>query len=704
MTAGMLPMLGVSPILGRHLTDPAAPPPPPPPAAPGAPPAPPRPPPPPQPVLLDYDAWQAHFGGDPDILDRTILLNGRATEVSGVLPRGFRLPTGRGVPQRADVYMPMRLFEIRNAWQFPTLVRLAAGVSVAEANARLDALAAALTAKYPEHYANTNLRFTFSPLLDDMLRETRPALRAALAGVLLLLLIAVANTTALVVARLKTRERDFAIRSAIGAGRGALVAEVLMESVILSGYGAMVGTAVAAGSAGAARAMVLQSVPRWEQVGVSWELIGYSAAFAMLGLFGAGLIPVWKVLRTAPSQLVRSASAQGGRAEGATSRLLLVGVQITLTLVLTFGAVQLVRSAGRLADVDIGFDAHVLTFRVPLDSRVHNTRPKQAVLYQRIRDRLRQVPGVQAVGANSHLPLSGATLTDGYTADLAGAASMDQAMANYHSVLPGYFESVRIPIVDGRDFSDAENANGEPVIVVDETLARAAFSARSPIGRTLKVGWGIPDSRIVGVVRPVRNIEVGRHVRPQIYVPYGRFAWQPLIFTVRASGDPLQLVDAAEAAIREIGPGRAVSGFQVLQDNVTAATSTLHAVTGLVILLATSAGVLSAVGLYSVIAFVVHQRRRATAIRSALGASPAQLLWQHVQTSGMVILIALPAGVALAAIAAPFLGPLVYGVNERDPISLAAAAVVATSAGVLGTYLPARRAVHVDPVRVLREE
>jgi putative ABC transport system permease protein len=323
--------------------------------------------------------------------------------------------------------------------------------------------------------------------------------------------------------------------------------------------------------------------------------------------------------------------------------------------------------------VDIGFDAHVLTFRVPLDSRVHNTRPKQAVLYQRIRDRLRQVPGVQAVGANSHLPLSGATLTDGYTADLAGAASMDQAMANYHSVLPGYFESVRIPIVDGRDFSDAENANGEPVIVVDETLARAAFPARSPIGRTLKVGWGIPDSRIVGVVRPVRNIEVGRHVRPQIYVPYGRFAWQPLIFTVRASGDPLQLVDAAEAAIREI-------------------------------LLATSAGVLSAVGLYSVIAFVVHQRRRATAIRSALGASPAQLLWQHVQTSGMVILIALPAGVALAAIAAPFLGPLVYGVNERDPISLAAAAVVATSAGVLGTYLPARRAVHVDPVRVLREE
>jgi ABC-type antimicrobial peptide transport system permease subunit len=281
---------------------------------------------------------------------------------------------------------------------------------------------------------------------------------------------------------------------------------------------------------------------------------------------------------------------------------------------------------------------------------------------------------------------------------------MDQAMANYHSVLPGYFESVRIPIVDGRDFSDAENANGEPVIVVDETLARAAFSARSPIGRTLKVGWGIPDSRIVGVVRPVRNIEVGRHVRPQIYVPYGRFAWQPLIFTVRASGDPLQLVDAAEAAIREIGPGRAVSGFQVLQDNVTAATSTLNAVTGLVILLATSAGVLSAVGLYSVIAFVVHQRRRATAIRSALGASPAQLLWQHVKTSGMVILIALPAGVALAAIAAPFLGPLVYGVNERDPISLAAAAVVATSAGVLGTYLPARRAVHVDPVRVLREE
>jgi predicted permease len=383
----------------------------------------------------------------------------------------------------------------------------------------------------------------------------------------------------------------------------------------------------------------------------------------------------------------------------------LVGAQIALTVVLAFGAVQLVRSARRLAEVHLGFDPNVLTFRVPLNFRQFPKMALAAGFYERVRDRLRDIPGVEAAGGISHLPLSGSVLTDSYTPDLTKQVGWDQAIANYYSVSPGYFGTLKVPFLQGRDFTDVEDTSGAHVVIVDESLARAAFPGEtSVIGRTLRLGYGIPDSQIVGVVGHVRGIDVGREVRPQVYAVFGNFIVTPLNFAIRAGTDPLKLVDAVQAAVREVGPGRALAGFAMLNDNVAAATSTLRAVTGLVTVLALSAGLLSAVGLYTVIAFVVHQRKRATAIRSALGASPGQIVWHHLRTSGLVILVALPLGAILATGTAPLFASLVYGVAERDFWSLAAAALVAAAAGVLGTLVPVRRAAHADPVTVLRGE
>jgi predicted permease len=685
ITPGMLPMLGVTPILGHQFTEADA-------NNTMAP-----------PVLLDYGVWQTHFGAARDIVGRTVLIDGRGREVVGVLPRGFTLVTGRAVPRAIDIYLPLRVVDFRNFWAFPTIVRLKDGVSFTQANLALEPFAASLVKAYPKDYSDARLQFVIHPLLDDVLRDTRPALRAAMGGVLLLLVIAIANATALAVARLKTREREFAIRSAIGAGQGALVADVLLETAVLSVWGTCCGSGLAVAAIIAARGLVPHTVPRWDQIGMSWELVAYSAGFALLALLVSGLIPVWKVARGSTWQTLRSGTVQGGRAEGAMTRLLLVGGQIALTVVLAFGAVQLVRSAARLREVHLGFDPNVLTFRVPFDFRIYDKPEKGALLYERIRDRLRQVPGVLSVGAVSHVPLSGSLLTDAYTADLTKTAGWDQAVANYYAVTPGYFTAMRISVLKGRDFTDVEDSTGQHVVIVDETLTGAAFPGVSDvIGRTLRLGYGIPDSRIIGVVNHVRGIEVGREVRPQVYVPFGTFTWTPLTFTVRATGDPWTLVSAVQAAVHEVGPGRALTGFAMLTDNVTAATSTLRAVTSVVSCLAIVAGLLSAIGLYSVIAFVVHQRRRATAIRSALGASPAQLVWHHLKTGGAVMLAALPIGVALAVTAAPFFGALVYGVAERDLTSLAVAAVVAATTGILGTYVPVRRAGDTDPVTVLR--
>jgi len=706
-TTGMLPMLGVAPILGRNFED-ADMPPPPPPRQPGAPPpAPPPPgtplpPPPPQKALLDHGAWKTHFSGDRHVLGKVVRLNGRPTEIIGVMPEGFRIVTGRAVPQRIDIYTPMRLNETRNSWQFPTLVRLKRGTTYEAAQAGLETIAAKNKTQFPEFYEE-RVRYTIAPVLDDMTRTTKPALRAAVGGVILLLVIAFANATALVVARLRTREQDFAIRSAIGATRSALVLDVVTESLVLAAGGALAGSLVALAAIAGVREVIPRTVPRWDQITVGWDLFFYCLGLSLAGLVLSGLIPVWKTSRRAMWQILRAGSVQGGRADGAVSRLVLVGAQIALTVVLAFGCVQLIRSAAHLRRVDLGFNADVLTFRVPYDFRRYPNNGARADLYQRIRDRVRQVPGVTSVGVSTHVPLSGSVMMDGYETDLSKEPSFDP-YANYHAVTPGYFDSLRIPFIQGRDFADVEDAQSQPVIVVDETLARSAFPGeKDVIGKQLRLGWGLPNSRIVGVVAHVRAIDIGRVVRPQIYAPIGNLFLNAGTIAVRANGDVRQLEPQIISAINEVGPGRAVAAVSMLSDNVTAATSALTAVTGLVAMLAVSAGSLSAIGLYLVIAFVVHERRRATAIRTALGASRRQVMWQHFRTSAAIMCGAVPLGLLIALAAASLFADLIFGVDRRDVVSLTLAVGVAILAGLVGTWLPVRRAANANVVKLLRE-
>jgi putative ABC transport system permease protein len=683
ITTGMLPMLGVVPVLGRQFNedDVKA-----------------------DAVLLDYGTWRSRFGADQGLVGRRIVLNGHPAEVIGILPSGFRLMTGRAVPAPIDVYTPMRVTSWRTFWGFPTLVRLAPGETFDRVNGRLPGLAASLVKAYPEAYSGARLQFLISPLKDDMVKTTRPALDAAIVGVLLLLAIASANATALVIARLRTRERDFAVRLAVGAGRGSLVGDVFMESALLSACGAILGAALGALGLEAARRLVPHTVPRWDDITLGVGVVLYAAALALVGLFTCGLLPLWKASRHVPWHALQSGSTRSGQADSALSRLLLAGAQIALTVVLAFGAIQLVRSSTRLSEVDLGFDPNVLTFRTSIDFQQFKTPAEGTALFERIRDRLRALPGVEAVGGVSHLPLSGSVLTDAWTTDLSKQPGWDLSTANYYSTVPGYFGSMKIPFRQGRDFSDVEDRTSQHVIIVDESLARAAFPGVADVtGRILRLGWGLPDSRIVGVVAHVRGIEIAREVRPQIYVPMGLFTQEPN-FTVRASGDPARLIGLIQAAVKELNTGRAVAGFAMLTDNVSAATSTLRSVTGLVSILAASAGLLSAMGLYAVIAYQLHSRRRATAIRSALGATRSQLVSLHMSTSLRVLLVALPVGLGLAVAGAPLFASLVFGVATRDPASLTAAVVIAVVASLAGTYIPVRRAAAIDPVLALRSE
>jgi predicted permease len=697
ITTGTLPMLGVHPVAGRAFTDDDFPPP----AAPGTPNNAPLP---PQVALIDYDTWQTRFGGTQDTLGRTIQLDGRTTEIVGVLPRGFRLATGRGVPRRVDIYTPYQVQSFRNAWQFPTLARLPVGASFESTQAALDSLAGALKAQYPEFYPGA-LRFTITPVLDDMTQDSRPALRAALLAVMLLLVIACVNATALVVARLRTRGHDFALRQALGAGRGALAAQVLAESALLGAAATIVGGALAVATMAGVRQVIPQTVPRWDQLQIGWALIGYAGLFAFAGLVFTGLALVWRVTRTQATDAIRAGAAQGGKAEGAASRLMLAGAQMALTVVLAFGCIQLARSANNLGRVDLGFDPNVLTVRVGYDFQIHNSREARAALYTRMRDRVAQVPGVVSVGVATHVPLSGSTMMDGYEADLSKEPSFAQA-ANYQGVTAGYFETLRIPIVQGRDFTDVEVTTRQPVVIVDESLVRTVFPGETDvIGRTLRLGWGLDNAQIVGVVGHTRSIEVGRNVRPQIYSTVANLfqVRNGGILTVRTDGDPLALRAAVEAAIGEVGPGRAVAEVDTLSSNVDAALSTLRAVTGLVTMLALIAGLLSAAGLYIVIAYLVHARRRSAAIRTALGATRGQVIWAYLRTGGVVLAVSIVFGAVGAVAGGTAIADLLYGVTTRDAASLLSAAGLTALVSVGAMYLPARRAAAANIVRVLRE-
>jgi putative ABC transport system permease protein len=652
--------------------------------------------------MIDYDTWQTYFGGDASVIGRVVTIEGRRTEIVGVLPRGFQLATGRGVPRRVDVYTPIGLTDFRNAWQYPTIARVPEGRTFAEVQAGLDVLAEGLKARYPATYPG-RLRFTIEPVLDDMVRNTQAALRAAVAAVLLLLAIAFANATSLVVARLRTRERELAIQQALGAARSTLALQVVMESAWLGAAAALAGSVLAAGTIAVIREVIPRTVPRWDQITIGWPLIAYAGALTFAGLLVSGLGLVWKVSRTSVLQAIREGSVQGGRSEGSVSRLVLAGSQMALTVVLAFGCVQLARSATNLRHVDVGFDANVLTLRVPYDRRAQPGQEARARLYQRVRDRVAQVPGVTSVGVVTHIPLSGSTMTDGYEADLSKEPSFAQA-ANYQGVTPGYFATLKIPFLQGRDFTDEEDAKQAPAIVVDETLVRTVFPGeRDVIGRTLRLGWGLPNARIIGVVGHARTIEVGRAVRPQIYSSIGSLFQNVGIVTVRTSGDPMALRSQIEAAIREVGTGRATGQVAMLSDNVTAAMSTLVAVTGLVTFLAVTAAALSAVGLYIVIAFIVHERRRSAAIRTALGATAAQVMWSYIRTGGLVMGGSVLVGVVLSLGAAALFSDLLYGVAPRDPLSLGMAVVVAALISATAMCLPTRKAARADIVSILRE-
>ena len=714
VTWNMLHLLGVRPILGRtHVAEDAFPIDPkqfgnPDPKLP------------PNKVVLSHGLWQRRFGGDSTVIGRTILLDGWGSLVIGVLPRDFRiyLPPDAGMPSNIDAWgiLPSNIgdFERQAAW-LTVVTRLKEGVTLEQGQEDMDRLAARLREVHQFHKTQ-DLQIVVAGMHRDVVEHVRPALVALLGAVGFVLLIACANIANLLLVRASERGREIAVRAALGSGRARIVAQMLTESLVLSAAGTVLGLLLAWQGIRVIKALSPANLPRIENVSLDGRAFGFAAAVAVVAAILFGLAPALRAVRGNLADGLRDRGTDTGGARGNKLRTVLVVSEVTLSLILLIGAGLMVRSFAAIQNVNPGFDAkNVATFNVPIPFLKYLTSQLRASFVNQLGDRLATIPGVESVGGVTPLPLAGG---EQYSVGSYGKVgeSDDQYRTNkadFRAVLPGYFEAMRIGLVSGRTFLRSDNEDQAlDVAIVDAKFAARVFGRETPLGASILIDHfnektftmeRVPVT-IVGVVSNVRSTSLAAEGRETIYVPYIFQAFLPMTFVVRTSADPGSLISRIRTEVAAMDRDVPVADLSTLESWVTEAMSQTRFLLALSGTFAGLALVLAAIGLYGVVSFSARQRTREIGVRVALGASDRDvrrlILGQGMVVAAIGIVVGLGASVALTRVVNSYL----VGVSATDPVTFAGVPLVLLGVAALASYLPARRAMTIDPVRALREE
>jgi predicted permease len=688
-------------------------------------------------VAVISDAlWKRRFGGDPHVLGTKIRIDNDMYSIIGVAPAAFRHP-GRGTETDVEMWAPAGWLAspfpptpIRRAYVLQGGIgRLKAGVTPAVAQARIDALSAQLRQQYVAEYpASVGWTLRVIPLHDDLVGDVRPALLTLLAAVGFVLLIACANVANLLLARSSVRQREIAIRRALGAGRGRLVQQLLTESVTLAAIGGSLGLLVAIWGVDALVQLSPATLPRVQGVTVDAAVLGFTAALSLATGILFGLAPAIQGSHVDLQQVIReSAPSASTAARAARLRSLLVVGEFALALVLLVGAALLVQSFWRLQRVTLGFNpSSVLTARIWLpqpnlpETGPYFTHDARVSFYRRVLDRVAALPGVVAVGGVSSLPLGGgqgrvAFVVEGQSADASALATSDASL-----VTPGYFRALGIDLLRGRTFDDHDDGHAPGRIVVSDTFARTFFPGGDPIGKRVSLGRGrppggpvqaqpqqrAPDSwlTIVGIVRDVKTARLDAAAPPVMYRSVLQVSNLALTLVVRTTQDPAALGESIRREVRAVDPNEPVFSVRTMDAVVAAAFAERRFTMVLLALFAATALVLSAIGIYGVMAYLVAQRTREIGIRIALGASRRDVLSMVLGQGVRLAAAGVAAGLLGAVVVTRAISTLLYAVSPRDPGTLVALSATLTAVALLACYIPARRATRVDPIRALRYE
>lgn len=664
-------------------------------------------------IMLSHAFWQRGFGGDQNVIGREITLSGRRFTVIGVMPPGWKFPVDH---ERIDYlapleYLPAAQLHNRGGHFASVVGRLKPGVSIRQAEAETSAIASRLARQYPSTNAN-RLSTTVVSLHSDVVGNVRPALLILLGAVALVLLIACANVANLLLARAATRSREIAIRMALGASRGRIVRQLLCESLLLASAGAGAGLLLAWWGVDLLNLMRPQGLPHLGEIQVNPAVAAFTFALGLASTLLAGFIPALGVSR--PS--VNDALQQGGK--GSTSglhhqrgRALLIVSQVSLSLLLLASAGLLIKSFFNLRATSPGFDPErVMTTSISLPRVQYPELEQQRRTHGQILQKLSSLPGVESAGAVSPLPLSDVGNASSFIASGMREGGPGSHPDAGHLVVAGdYFRAMAVPVLRGRVFGEADMESSPPVIVVNDAFARKFFLGRDPVGEWIRVdgdGSTVPPRReVIGVVNDTRHESLAKAARPEFYVPFSQQPVRGLDFVLRTSTPRVAGLDGqVRHALGEIDKDLFVAPLRPMERLVSDQLAQPRFNMLLLGVFAAVALTLAAIGIYGVIAYSVAQRTREIGIRMALGAQRSDMLAMVLRQSLMLVVIGLTVGLVASLAGTRLLNSLLFGVGATDWSTYALVVLLLGGAAFLASYIPARRAMRVDPMVALRHE
>jgi len=667
-------------------------------------------------AILSYGFWQRQFGGNKSILGQSINLDDQSITVIGIAPPHFK------IGEDSDLWVPVALNPINGRGRLvrylSVIGRLKPNVTLSAAQSEFSVLASQLAQQYPD--TNKDFGVEITALHEDVVGKVRPALLVLLAAVALVLLIACANVANLALARAVARRREFAIRTALGAGRKRLMRQLLTESVLVSLVGGFFGLLLAVWGVDFLLSLSPESVPRHESIGLDARVLLFTLLISLFTGIVCGLVPAWKAAKAEFNETLKETGQLHGASSGHRGfQNVLVVSQIGLALVLLIGSVLLLRSFAVLLNVDAGYETqNVLAVQLTLPSSKYSQPPRRAELYQQLEQRLKALPGVKAVGAISRMPMFAGDITTGRsnitsTIEVEGRniPKGDLPEADYRVASPSYFDAMNIPVIKGRVFGwqdEPRNAAGRPLtVVINEAMARRFWPGEEAVGKRIK--WGGSDASdpwwtIVGVVGNVRHFRLDMEPRPEVYRPYLVNPLISPIFVVRTVGDPKDLAASVRNEIRTIDGSIPLSNVTTMPQLISQSVAPRRFSMLLMVVFATVALSLATVGIYGVMSYSVSQRTREIGIRMALGAQAPDVLRLVLRTGIFLALIGVAGGLVGAFMLTRWMRTLLFGVTPTDAVTFMVVPVVLIAVALLACFIPARRATKVDPLIALRYE
>jgi putative ABC transport system permease protein len=702
-TASLLDVLGTPARLGRAYTAAED--------APGA----------PDVVLLTDGFWRRRFGGDPSVVGGAITIDGRVHTVLGVMPPSFRMPLELAGEEDTEIILPLALdrsaVQNRGSHFLDSYARIAPATDRSAAQASIADVAARFVRTHPDDYpAEMNFGVSLVPLQADIVGPVRTPLFILLGAVGFVLLMACANVASLLLSRADARRREFAVRAALGAGRGRLLRQLVVESVVLAAAGATAGVLLAVWGATALVSLTPPDIPRLESVGLGARVLGFALFATMLTALLFGLPPALDSSRPDLYRSLREGGRGGSPGKGANRfrRALVVG-ELALAVVLLAGAGLLGRSLLALHAVDPGFrTADVLTFRVSLPAASYPEEERVTAFFGQLVDRIAALPGVESAGAVTNLPLL-SSLGD-LNMQIEGRIVPEGATsprADWQTVTPGYFDAIGMRVLRGRAIERRDDAPAPGVVVINRSLADLYWPGEDPIDRRFTLGGGAGPGTVtvVGIVDDVRHASLAIPPRPEMYLAHAQFRFwnggsvvRALTLAIHAAGDAAALAPAVREAVRRLDPDLPVSALQTMAEVRGESIARPRFLAVLLVIFSAVALLLAAVGVYGVMSFTVAQRTHEMGIRVALGARPAEV-FRMVVAQGMALALGgIALGLAGALALTRTLRALLYDVAPRDPLTLGLVSAALALVALVACWVPARRATGADPLRALRQD